>query len=158
MSKKIFATIGMIVCVVFVITGFVIMGLDNECSTASRSGMYDSGLSTFGADFYTYSNDNTAEAASAARTTANNIYKLYDLLADVFGWFFVFAGFIGFCHFGIIRAGCNDTTASAIPLARDEASPSDSVEELKKYKDLADSGAITQEEFETKKNQLLDLK
>lgn len=157
MRKKLFATIGMIVCVVFIIMGFATMGRDNECSTASRSGMYDSGLTTFGADFYTYSNNNTAEAASAARTTANNIYELYDLLADVSGWFFVFAGLIGFCHFGIIRAGCNDTSTSAVPFVQEESSTMDSVEELKKYKELADSGAITQKEFETKKDQLLDL-
>ena len=33
----------------------------------------------------------------------------------------------------------------------------DAVEEMKKYKDLLDSGAISQEEFETKKKQLLGL-
>lgn len=157
MSKKLFATIGMIVCVLLVIMGFATMGQDNECSIASRSGMYDSGLTSFGADFYTYSNNNTAEAASAARITANNIYDLYDLLADVFGWFFVFAGLIGFCHFGVVRAGCNAAATSSIPLVQEESSKIDSVEELKKYKDLADSGAITQEEFEAKKKQLLDL-
>ena len=35
-----------------------------------------------------------------------------------------------------------------------ESSPAD---ELKKYKDLLDTGAISQDEFETKKNQLLNL-
>lgn len=157
MGKKVFATIGMVVCVLFVIVGFVTMGQDNECSIASRSGMYDSGLTTFGADFYTYSNNNTAEAASAARTTANNIYELYNLLADVFGWLFVFVGLIGFCHFGVVRAGCNCAAPSTVPVVAEEPSTMDSVEELKKYKVLADSGAITQEEFEEKKEQLLDL-
>lgn len=33
----------------------------------------------------------------------------------------------------------------------------DSVNEIKKYKDLLDSGIITQEEFDTKKKQILDL-
>lgn len=157
MSKKVFATIGMVVCVLFVIVGFVTMGQDNECSTASRSGMYDSGLTTFGADFYTYSNNNTAEAASAARTTANNIYHLYDFLSNVFGWLFVFAGLSGFCHFGVVFAGCNCATPSTVPVVQEESSTMDSVDELKKYKVLVDSGAITQEEFETKKKQLLDL-
>ena len=157
MSKKVFATIGMIVCVLFVVMGFVTMGQDNECSIASRSGMYDSGLTSFGADFYTYSNNNTAEAASAARITANNIYDLYDLVADVFGWLFVFAGLIGFCHFGVVRAGCNCAAPSAVPVVPEESSAMDSVEELKKYKVLADSGTISQEEFEAKKEQLLNL-
>ena len=35
-----------------------------------------------------------------------------------------------------------------------ESSPAD---ELQKYKDLLDTGAISQDEFETKKNQLLNL-
>lgn len=157
MSKKLFATIGMIVCVVFVIMGFVTMGQDNECSIASRSGMYDSGLTSFGADFYTYSNNNTAEAASAARTTANNIYELYDLLADVFGWFFVFAGLIGFCSFGVIRSGCNEAVAPVVPVVEEKSALMDSTEELKKYRELADSGAITQEEFDAKKDHLLNL-
>ena len=156
MSKKLFATIGMIICVLFVIVGFVTMGQDNECSIAYSSGMYDSGHASFGGDFYTYSNNNTAEAASAARITAKNIYQVYDLLADVFGWFFVFAGLIGFCHFGVIRTECNEATPSTVPVVSEE-STMDSAEELKKYKVLADSGAITQEEFETKKDQLLDL-
>lgn len=117
MTKKTFATIGMIVCVLFVIMGFATIGRDNDCSTASRSGIYDSGLTTFGADFYTYSNNNTAEAASAARITANNIKELYSLLTDVFGWFFVFMGLIGLCHFGIVRAECN-------PLPTPDAPPS----------------------------------
>lgn len=37
------------------------------------------------------------------------------------------------------------------------APASDTADQLKKYKDLLDSGAITQEEFDTKKKQLLDL-
>lgn len=104
MSKKVFASIGMVVCVLFIVMGVVTVGRDNSCSTDARSGLYDSGLATFGTDFYTYSNNNAAEAASAARTTANNIKELYGLLTDMFGCLFVFMGLIGLCHFGIIRA------------------------------------------------------
>ena len=39
---------------------------------------------------------------------------------------------------------------------REEAQP-DNTEELKKFKDLLDSGVITEEEFEAKKKQLLGL-
>lgn len=35
--------------------------------------------------------------------------------------------------------------------------PSDSADQLKKYKDLLDAGVITQEEFDAKKKQILDL-
>lgn len=157
MNKKIFAIVGMVVCVLFIAMGFATIGRNNACSLASQSGIYDSGLTTFGADFYTYSNNNTAEAASAARKTANNIYELYDLLANVFGWFFVFVGLIGFCHFAIIYSGCNSATTPTISLVQENSSSPDSVDELKKYKDLLDSGSITQEEFDKKKQQLLDL-
>lgn len=134
MSKKTFATIGMIVCVLFVIAGFITMEKTNSCSTGSRSGLFDSGLATFGSDFYTYSNNNAAEAASAARTTANNVKEVYTLLCDMFGWFFVFIGSIGLCHFGIIRADCN---APASPKA-----------EIGKHSDFVASNAIPQYEAE----------
>ena len=39
----------------------------------------------------------------------------------------------------------------------DEYQFTSSADEIKKYKDLLDSGAITQEEFDAKKKQLLDL-
>ncbi len=41
--------------------------------------------------------------------------------------------------------------------ATSDAGASDAVEEIKKYKELLDSGIITQEEFDTKKKQLLGL-
>lgn len=119
MSKKVYATIGMIACVLFIIMGFVTMGRDNSCSTNSRSGLYDSGHATFGTDFYTYSNNNAAEAASAARTTANNIKELYGLLTDLFGWFFVFTGLIGLCHFGIVRAECCVAREADVAIAKE---------------------------------------
>lgn len=131
MSKKVFATIGMIVCVLFVVMGFVTIGRDNSCSKAYQSGMYDSGFATFGADYYTYSSNNAAETANAARTTANNIYQLYNLLTDVFGWFFVFSGLAGFCHFGVICADCKDAAVSAAPAAVEESASVNSEGELK---------------------------
>lgn len=109
---------GMIVCLLLIIMGLVTLGKENECSHGSRSGIYDSGLATFGTDFYTYSNNNAAEAASASRITANNILELYDLLTYLFGWFFVFMGAIGLCHFGTVRAACSVPRAADIPLMR----------------------------------------
>lgn len=41
--------------------------------------------------------------------------------------------------------------------AQAAAAPASAAEELKKYKELLDIGAITQEEFDNKKKQLLDL-
>lgn len=45
---------------------------------------------------------------------------------------------------------------NAAPVIRQEIKQS-GAEELKKYKELLDSGVISQEEFETKKKQLLGL-
>lgn len=119
MGKKLFSTMGMTVCVLFIIMGFITIRRNNSCSTVSRSGLYDSGLATFGTDYYTYSNNNAAEAASAARTTANNIRELYNLLADMFGWSFVFMGLIGFCHFGVIRAECCTSPKNDVSIAKE---------------------------------------
>ena len=38
-----------------------------------------------------------------------------------------------------------------------EIKPTDSIEELQRYKELLDTGVITQEEFDAKKKQLLGL-
>ena len=38
-----------------------------------------------------------------------------------------------------------------------ESKPTDSIDELKRYKELLDTGVITQEEFDAKKKQLLGL-
>ena len=51
-----------------------------------------------------------------------------------------------------------DRTVNAAPAAPFEAEkPRDVVEELKRYKELLDSGILTQEEFDAKKKQLLGL-
>lgn len=52
---------------------------------------------------------------------------------------------------------CNSTNISL--LGENESAPSDksSADELKKHKELLDMGAITQEEFDEKKKQLLNL-
>ena len=50
--------------------------------------------------------------------------------------------------------GYREITVQPIPAPMQ---PNNSVDELKKYKELLDSGIITQEEFEEKKKQLLQL-
>lgn len=47
-------------------------------------------------------------------------------------------------------------TVNAV-IVNDKNVPASNADELKKYKELLDSGAITQEEYEAKKKQLLDL-
>lgn len=146
MNKKVFATVGMIVCAVLIVVGFVMIGQGNECSHAYSSSYYDSGFTTFGADFYTYSSNNTAEAASAARTTANNLYELYDLVGDAFGWLFVFAGLIGLCHFGILRADCPNVVSPDMPVAREPLPVAMPMEETEEVQETANDPEPEQSE------------
>lgn len=79
---------------------------------------------------------------------------------DGFFWFF-FLGIIG-----IIVVACkpdnNSSYASALLSKETEEKDKSekellNVQKLKSYKDLLDSGVITQEEFDKKKSELLDL-
>ena len=109
MSKKTFATLGMIVSVVLVLVSILIftgvMGGDADYP-GSASYSYDSGYASFGADFYTYVSNNAAEAASASRTAANNVRELCDLMKNVCGSFMLGFGLLGFAYFGIVRCDC----------------------------------------------------
>ena len=62
----------------------------------SASYEYDSGYATFGADFYTYSINNTAEIAYAARTIANFL-----------GISSILFGLMIMCGFGIVLSSCS---------------------------------------------------
>jgi hypothetical protein len=55
-----------------------------------------------------------------------------------------------------VSAAPSDDPATVAPQPAIDTE-SNNMEKLKKYKDLLDSGIITQEEFEAKKKQLLDL-
>ena len=55
-----------------------------------------------------------------------------------------------------VSAAPSDDPAAVAPQPAIDTE-SNNMEKLKKYKDLLDSGIITQEEFEAKKKQLLDL-
>jgi len=59
----------------------------------------------------------------------------------------------------VIKMIRNDKTTSDAPPTSNtqEIQKNDSFEKLKKYKELLDSGIITQEEFDTKKKEILGL-
>lgn len=117
MSRKVFATLGMIfglaiaLCGIMTITGT--MGGDTS-HPSSAPYSYDSGYASFGADFYTYVSNNSAEAASAARTTASNLEDIAQLLKNVCGIFLMGFGMMGFCFFGAIRNDCNVPVAEQV--------------------------------------------
>lgn len=109
MSKKVFATLGMVfglviaLCGILTITGE--MGGDTSYPSSAPYS-YESGYASFGADFYTYVSNNSAEAASAARTTASNLEDIAELLKNVCGVFLMGFGMLGLCFFGAMRCDC----------------------------------------------------
>ncbi len=126
MSKNSFATAGMVISALVVLMGILTMcgafGGDATIAGAA-SYRYDSGYASFGGDFYSYVNNNAAEASAAARTTAKNVKELVDLTKTVGGIFLMSVGLFGLCGFGIVRCSC------AAPVSRlPEETPSTSPE------------------------------
>ena len=124
MNKKLFATIGMIVSAIVILMGLLAMtgALGGDANYPSgASYLYDTGYASFGGDFYSYVNNNAAEAASAAATTANNVRKLCELLSTVSGIFLMGFGAMGLCFFGIqfcgCGCGCGKKEEQAVPAA-----------------------------------------
>ncbi len=122
MTKKRFATIGMIVSILIVLMGILVIsgafGGDGDYPGSAPS-YYDSGYASFGGDFYTYVNNNAGEAASAARTTARNLDTLNDLAKNVCGIFLMGFGLMGLCAFGIVR--CSYTAPVAVAAKSEDA-------------------------------------
>ena len=103
--KKIFSIIGIIVGFAFVVVGILSMAgaLGGDTSyPGSAPALYDSGYATFGADYYTYSVNNSAEAASAARAAAYNIGDVASYLTMFCGIASMLFGVMVICAFGIV--------------------------------------------------------
>ena len=112
--KKKFSIVGILVGVVFIIVGLLAMtgALSSNATGASSAPYpYDSGYATFNGDYYTYSVNNTAEAASAARTTAYNVYAVANFLEMFMGISSIIVGVIVICGFGIVLSTCKNNDA-----------------------------------------------
>ena len=109
--KKAFSITGILAGIVAIILGLCFLGgaFSNGLSYGGDS-PYDSGYASFGGDYYTYSVNNSAETASAARATASNVSDVYYLLEDFFGMFMLMFGIMAVCGFGISYAGCKDNS------------------------------------------------
>lgn len=108
MNMKFLATMGMIFSIAIAIVGVVVLcgGLGGDAGYPSGAlSYYDSGYASFGGDFYTYVNNNAAEAADAGNRAAANVKELCDLVKNVSGAFLIGFGLLGMCLFGIVR--CN---------------------------------------------------
>ena len=107
--KKVFSIIGMAVGFVFIIVGILaITGalgyVKHNVGYAPYT--YDSGYAQFGSDYYSYSNNNAAEAASAARSVAYSMEDIGDFLTHFFGLSSMLFGLMVICAFGIVFASC----------------------------------------------------
>ena len=120
--KKAFSIIGILVGIAFILVG--IMSMSGAFSGSSTypdgSFLFDSGYAEFGADYYTYSVNNTAEAAEAARAAAYNVIDVTDFLASFCGIFSILFGILVICAFGVVLGCCNKETVTATTNA-DEA-------------------------------------
>lgn len=115
-NPSIFKLIGMLVGVILIIVGIVTIagGLGGNgyyADTAPYS--YDTGYATFGADFYSYVCNNSAEAAEGALTAARNTRAIGELLRNVCGVAFIAFGLVDICAFGLIPvAGKKEETTN----------------------------------------------
>ncbi len=113
--KRKLSILGIIIGIAFVIVGVLsIFGVlcGNTSTPNSAPYYYDSGYASFGADYYTYSVNNTAEAASAARTIAYNIGYVADFLVLFCGLASVLFGLMVMCGFGIVLSSCGKAAVS----------------------------------------------
>lgn len=108
--KRNFSKFGMVISVLIIIVGFLtLIGTFGDAHYSGSTTTYDSGFGVFGADYYTYSVNNSAEAASAARAAANNLKEISNLLCLSFGSFTICIGLISFCAFGIVLSDCSNS-------------------------------------------------
>ena len=104
--KKKMALAGMINSSMMIIVGVLFLlgvfgGMGSYPSGASS--YYESGYASFGADFYTYVNNNAAEAASATYRAAANIRSIGGIIKNFCGISLIGLGSIGVCLFAILR-------------------------------------------------------
>lgn len=107
MNKK-FKTLGILVSIGMIIFGILVLTGEFTPSLSypgTASSTYDSGYAVFGADFYNYVCNNSAEAAAAARAAAYNTTDIVHIISDGFGVSFIALGLLAFCFFGMMPVG-----------------------------------------------------
>ena len=105
--RKTMSLIGIIISALLIVAGVLFMtgafGGDGGYPSSATS-YYDSGYANFGGDFYSYVNNNTAEAADAAYRTAVNVKNIGELLKNFCGILLMGMGAMGICFFSVL--GC----------------------------------------------------
>lgn len=111
--KKKLSILGIVVGIVFMLLGLLAVygALGDTTSASGAPHTYDSGYAQFGTDYYTYSVNNAAEAASAARTAANNLNHIYKFIETFCGIASMLFGLALVAGFGIVLSHCNEDAA-----------------------------------------------
>lgn len=124
--KKIFPLVGMIVGLAFVLVGILSFTGFSRYPVYGSSApySYDSGFAQFGADYYSYSVNNSAEAASAARAAAANAANTFHFLKMFCGCASILFGLIVVCGFGLLffsedKSASKCTTSAPTTIASD---------------------------------------
>jgi hypothetical protein len=146
--KKGFCVLGIIVSLVVSLFGVLLLSgalTDSPSSASGASYLYSSGYASFGADFYTYVSNNAAEAASAARTVADNQRDIFTLIRTASGIFVTGFGLLGFCLFGALmkKTETDPTVVPMEPANKEEREksntvPQENVKAETKAKEIAD--------------------
>lgn len=106
--RPIMAILGIILGIAMIVCGILSYNdaiLDTSVYSGENS-PYSSGFASFGADYYTYSVNNTAETASAVKAVSHTIGDLQNLIRDCFSIFMIFFGLLVILAFSFILVGC----------------------------------------------------
>lgn len=124
--KKMLSTIGMAISILLIVFGIMTTsGSFGDATYYGNSSPYDSGFASFNGDYYTYSVNNGAEAASAARAVASNVREVSQLLQSALGLFMICFGALSFCGFGIVFSGCPKAQADIAAPCCDATAPAE---------------------------------
>lgn len=109
--KKKFSIVGIIVGVAFILVGILAMaGVFGGIPSYPKytPAKYDLGYGTFGADYYTYSVNNTAEIANFTEATCYGVAEITKFLTAFMGVSSMLVGVIVICGFGIVLSTCKN--------------------------------------------------
>ncbi len=137
--KKSCKVLGILIGLAFVLVGILAMsgalGAEVYYPDSAPFG-YESGYATFGADYYTYSVNNMAEAGDGARAAGANLYYIGNFLKIFCGLTSMLFGFLVMCIFGGLNccSGKEKVTETvieetAIPEVPEEETASEATEE-----------------------------
>lgn len=140
--KLVFSLAGMISGLLLILFGFITVfgGFGGSHHYTTSHIEYDSGYAKFGADYYTYSVNNTAETASAAMAANSNLTEISDILCRGIGLSMICFGLFGLCGFGVVYSGCKKDTLPIDEIPENDSQPDDDAEhsEVPSSEDISD--------------------